>query len=153
MLHTYNIHTYIHTHEIQGYIGHSTTNLHLPIDVTDLGTMRDVIPVRQNAPWNKVRRELLAANDTDKVINILIDTRSWELQSYSRFILTLYRTFIHKLQKLQIITSYCFDESTLSVDFGFIKWIMEPWFCSVTFVFLVSFSKIAPIPTNWNHPY
>ena len=59
------IHTYIHAHDIQGYIGHTTTNLQLPRDVTDLGTMRDVIPVFWNAFAPIVRRELLAANDSD----------------------------------------------------------------------------------------
>ena len=36
---------YIHTHDIQGYIGHTTTNLQSAIAVTDSGTTRDVIPV------------------------------------------------------------------------------------------------------------
>ena len=40
-----NIHTCMHTHDVQGYIGHSTTNLQYPIENTLLGIMRDVIPV------------------------------------------------------------------------------------------------------------
>ena len=59
------IHAYIHAHGIQGYIGHTTTNLHLSIVVTVLGKMRDVIPVLKNAPPPIVRRELSAANVTD----------------------------------------------------------------------------------------
>ena len=40
-----NIHTCMHTHDVQGYIGHTTTNLQSPIEKTVLGIMRDVIPV------------------------------------------------------------------------------------------------------------
>ena len=57
--------TYIHTHDIQGYRGHTTTNLLEPIAVTLLGMMRVVIPVSENAPYPIVRRELSAANDSD----------------------------------------------------------------------------------------
>ena len=59
------IHAYIHAHDIQGYKGHTTTNLHLSIAVTDSGTMREVIPVYENAFQPIVRRELSAANVTD----------------------------------------------------------------------------------------
>jgi hypothetical protein len=59
------MHTYIHTHDIQVYIGHTTTNLLEPIVVTVLGMTRDVIPVSENAKSPIVRRELLAANDKD----------------------------------------------------------------------------------------
>ena len=45
----YDIHTNIHTHDIQGYIGHTTTNLPSPREVTVLGMMIDVIPVLRNA--------------------------------------------------------------------------------------------------------
>jgi hypothetical protein len=59
------MHTYIHTHDIQVYIGHTTTNLPEPIVVTVLGKMRDVIPVLVNAHSPILRRELSAANDKD----------------------------------------------------------------------------------------
>jgi hypothetical protein len=59
------IHTCIHTHDVQGYIGHTTTNLHASIAVTVLGMTRDVISVPWNAHSPIVRRELSAANDSD----------------------------------------------------------------------------------------
>ena len=43
------IHTYINAHDIQGYIGHTTTNLHVPIEVTLLGMTRERIPILRNA--------------------------------------------------------------------------------------------------------
>ena len=39
-----NIHTCMHTHDVQGYIGHTTTNLHVPIEVTLLGTVKCPLP-------------------------------------------------------------------------------------------------------------
>ena len=59
------MHTYIHAHDIQGYIGHTTTNLPSPREVTVLGMMIDVIPVLRNALLPMVSRELSAANDID----------------------------------------------------------------------------------------
>ena len=59
------IHTYIHTHDVQGYIGHTTTNLPSPIEVTVLGMMTDVIPVCWNALPPIVPRELSSSNDND----------------------------------------------------------------------------------------
>ena len=66
MIHIHTcIHTYIHTNDLLGYIGHTTTNLQPAIAVTVLGTMRVVIPVLRNAPSPILRRELSAANDND----------------------------------------------------------------------------------------
>ena len=59
------IHTCIHTHDIQGYRSHTTTNLQSPIEVTLLGMMRVVMPISPNASRPIVRRELSAANDKD----------------------------------------------------------------------------------------
>ena len=43
-----NIHTYIHTHNIQGYRGHTTTNLRSAIAVTVLRTFK-IPPVKVQA--------------------------------------------------------------------------------------------------------